>query len=585
MRRPTLFLLGIILTLTIFSSSAWAVLQCGENLAGATTILKLSATTNAHGEIYSQSNYSTNINCRETSGVSVGPTQANPVILLKLSANTNAHAETAGGSNYNTLVQLGSASGQILVTIVDSSSGATTNECNDYDTANADYVDVVRINNFSNAHLQSPSYAGTKYRYIVCAAYDATGGTPPAENIATMDVQPNNSLAFPIPAQGSAAMDLRIQNQQYNDPDYTNIAALQFTFICDRDDTATGAMGLTCANLQSPSDVWGDALNYIGGNTNNVIIPSTVSVRLYKNVSDTTAWQTAYNTLNTNHPATDAMIVPVSDGWQEVLQQYVITPGIAGMNLPPGNYRILSVFPPAEYDRIGEGVGRLEDTSFYNDNVDYFDFTVNPGVCGDGAIDVGEECGEPTLSCTPPQVCSTNNTCQCVTPPGTQGLAGDVYLLKDITFPNVYTNNNIVAELTIENKDTTLTGPNPNATVNVIIRDSKGNMVGAFNPAQFGLTINGAVDVETILIQTSTAPFLNVGETYTLYATIKPFDDTSVANNDETIITNNSGFKTFTAINAPQAYSVPDSPWWMSALIVFSIIGFLFAQSKKETKN
>ncbi|MBM3282577.1 MAG: hypothetical protein FJY86_04550, partial [Candidatus Diapherotrites archaeon] len=352
MRRPTLFLVGIILTLTLFSSSAWAVLQCGENLAGATTILKISAPTNAHGEIYSQSNYTTNINCRETSGVSVGPTQPGPslVTLLKLSANTNAHAETAGGVNYNTPIQMGdNAAGQILVTVVDSSSGATTNECNDFDTVNADYVDVVRINNLTNAHLQSPSYAGTKYRYIVCAAYDASGSTPAPENIAALIAAPNNPGSFPIPANGSAIIDLNTQNQVYNDVDYSNLAVLQVTFVCDTADTTSGVTGETCASMTDYVDARTETNAYLTGATNTIMrIPTAIKVDYYKNSGDTSAWDNIY----ANYTGVK-QLHPTIDGIQNTIEQFTIDTSAVGMNLPAGNYKIITVLTPVEYDRVG----------------------------------------------------------------------------------------------------------------------------------------------------------------------------------------------------------------------------------------
>ncbi len=71
---------------------------------GANTVLRLSADTNAHGEGPSGTSYTTQIcygdlNCRLTSACS-----ANERAVVRLSSATNAHLETASETNYNNLI-------------------------------------------------------------------------------------------------------------------------------------------------------------------------------------------------------------------------------------------------------------------------------------------------------------------------------------------------------------------------------------------------------------------------------------------------------------------------------------------------
>ncbi len=152
----------------------------------------------------------------------------------------------------------------------------------------------------------------------------------------------------------------------------------------------------------------------------------------------------------------------------------------------------------------------------------------------------------------------------------------DVYTLKDISFPNVYAGNNVFANVTIDN-NLFLTNPQPGEMVTTTMRDSKGVSVAAWGVRTFSLPDFSSGEIQTMQIDIQLAnstPFLNEGETYTLYATIEPFAG-------ETETSNNSAFKTFTVLATPQSYSIPDFPAWMSVLVFSIIFGWLFFSAKK----
>jgi hypothetical protein len=164
-----------------------------------------------------------------------------------------------------------------------------------------------------------------------------------------------------------------------------------------------------------------------------------------------------------------------------------------------------------------------------------------------------------------------------------------VYILKDIAFPNVYTSNDIQAALAIENKDIGLTGNTPSVDITVNIRDSTGGLVPGFDPATYtSVALNfSSSSVYTIPLVLQPAgctgaacPFL-LGKTYTLYATVKPYDNVDPLL-DEKVTVNNSGYKTFTTLEAPQTYAVPDSPWWMSVVMVTVVLGWLVVSTRKK---
>lgn len=120
-------------------------------------ILKLSSSTNAHGEIYSETNFNTNINYRDIFGdlYSNYPvrtcTKTKDNLILKLSDTTNAHAEGPEESNYLTEVCFGDLNCELVE-----------------GSCPSDKICVVKLSDTTNAHLETCD--NTNYDYSVCCS-------------------------------------------------------------------------------------------------------------------------------------------------------------------------------------------------------------------------------------------------------------------------------------------------------------------------------------------------------------------------------------------------------------------------------
>src|SRR4030042_1010266 len=90
-----------VLLLFILADTTEATLSClprsSSCLAGENVVLKMSASSNAHAELPSQSNYSNYVCCSGISGTLCG---SGITAFLKLSALTNAQVERADYFNY-----------------------------------------------------------------------------------------------------------------------------------------------------------------------------------------------------------------------------------------------------------------------------------------------------------------------------------------------------------------------------------------------------------------------------------------------------------------------------------------------------
>ena len=149
------------------------------------------------------------------------------------------------------------------------------------------------------------------------------------------------------------------------------------------------------------------------------------------------------------------------------------------------------------------------------------------GFCGDGYIDPTstpiEVCEPPGFPGGCPATSTCNSTCDaCLSSgPGTSGTAGDVYVLKNIVFPNVYNGSDIVANITIENKNMTAASDPIQEKLLITIRDSQGVLDPIWNQYPIDILSFGGVSKKTIQVTIQTggvAPFLTP-KTYTLYAT------------------------------------------------------------------
>jgi len=118
------------------------------------TAMKLSGITNAHGEIWSQTNYAQYLCCDFTT--------ANPHTcsgnnkILKLSGITNAHAEIATGTAYSTDVCFG-----------DLNCESATGSCSGNDAI------ALRLSDNTNAHIAGP--LETAYSTLICCDFSSVG--------------------------------------------------------------------------------------------------------------------------------------------------------------------------------------------------------------------------------------------------------------------------------------------------------------------------------------------------------------------------------------------------------------------------
>jgi len=120
-----------------------------------TTVFKMYATTNAHAELSSQSNYTYYACCSGVTGLGTS-CSGNYDIVLKLSGLTNAHVEKSTQSNYANSVCL-------------SVSEDTTIVCDyatDCSSLGSDYACVASISGDTNAHVSNC----TEYATKVCCA-------------------------------------------------------------------------------------------------------------------------------------------------------------------------------------------------------------------------------------------------------------------------------------------------------------------------------------------------------------------------------------------------------------------------------
>ena len=138
-----------------------AALTCtvGTSCAG-TTVFKMQATTNAHAELNSQSNYTQLVCC---SGVAGLGTSCSGVFatVAKLSGTTNAHVELGTQSNYANSSCLSISSGTVSV-------GYQTTNCTGFDTTVASMSGAT-----TNAHVGD----GSAYTNKICATAAAAAGS------------------------------------------------------------------------------------------------------------------------------------------------------------------------------------------------------------------------------------------------------------------------------------------------------------------------------------------------------------------------------------------------------------------------
>lgn len=126
-----------------------------------TAVFKTSASSNAHAELASQSNYSKYVCCSGVSGIG-NSCAGTSVTMARLSSATNAHVEENTQSNYANNACLSITSGTVSV-------GYGNGNCTGYQAT------VASISGITNAHVGDASAYNTK----ICASATATVPTTP----------------------------------------------------------------------------------------------------------------------------------------------------------------------------------------------------------------------------------------------------------------------------------------------------------------------------------------------------------------------------------------------------------------------
>lgn len=132
------------------------LLSCNVSSSACTgsqvTVFKMQATTNAHGELNSQSNYGQRVCCGGVANLGTS-CSGTFVTVVKLSGTTNGHAEQNSQSNYANSACLSVPSGQTI------SLAYQANNCTGYDTT------IASISGTTNAHVGDANAYTTK----ICA--------------------------------------------------------------------------------------------------------------------------------------------------------------------------------------------------------------------------------------------------------------------------------------------------------------------------------------------------------------------------------------------------------------------------------
>ena len=136
--------------------SCSVVTQASCNSSGYTTILRMSGTTNAHGELPSESNanYASNVVCCNSPSAIGNSCTGNYKVVSKISAVTNSHMQESSVNTYGTNVCLSDTSTGDTIT-----TGYQNTNCSGYDTT------LLSMSASDNATIGD----GTAYTRKVCA--------------------------------------------------------------------------------------------------------------------------------------------------------------------------------------------------------------------------------------------------------------------------------------------------------------------------------------------------------------------------------------------------------------------------------
>ncbi|MEK6970875.1 MAG: hypothetical protein AABW68_04270 [archaeon] len=537
----------LISSIVFLGGNAWGILECSDTIAsptfGGIEILRLSASDNAHAEFPSSlgaTNYPLAIRCRESGGTALTVSNGSTNTFIRLSSQTNAHAEVPGQTAYSQALSLSSVTGSISFQIA--GAGFPQNTCDAYDGA-LNYTEIVRLSSTTNAHAESP-YSGTptkEYAYSICGAFSASG-SPSYPDIIDLSLSGLNSTITTTSTMTAVLTTQKLSG----DPAYTDTRTLLVASLCDL--ANTDCSGATDAFLYAQE-------LYEDPPASPIIFLNRVGVHYGNSTSPYSAWPYPVDNGDILTPFAQKLESQTVPG----IGVYSYPIDATALGLIDGHqYRFQAFALPAQFNHT-LGVNQDEALADSFNNYQQFDFTI-------------DDAGGPG--------------------PTTNGAGGDIFILKNIDYsPNPpIEGKQFNALITVQNKRYDLT---PTGVLNVIIRDGQGNEISGFDPATYPITFptpasgTTAEWTETVTIEFDSGdPGAFVpGQTYTLYASVTPFDDTTIPidEDDETVTGNNSAFKTFTVLEPQGTINVPDAPPWMSVVMALVVLGWLFASARKET--
>lgn len=157
--KKLFLLVGIFLCIAPYAVAGTLSCSVGASCPSGTVIWRMSATTNAHAELPSQSNYAQLVCCTGVTGLG-NACSGTFAIALKLSATTNGQSEQNSQSNYNNNACIQAPSGGSV------SVGYQASNCTGFDTT------LGSISATTNGHTGD----GTAYTTKICATA-AVGGS------------------------------------------------------------------------------------------------------------------------------------------------------------------------------------------------------------------------------------------------------------------------------------------------------------------------------------------------------------------------------------------------------------------------
>ncbi len=173
-----------------------------------------------------------------------------------------------------------------------------------------------------------------------------------------------------------------------------------------------------------------------------------------------------------------------------------------------------------------------------------------------------------------------------------QAPVGEVYVLNTLDVNPVYKGHVIFADVEVEY----LQRGNPAypavgfGIVTLSVMEEDGNPVPGinFSPTNADFSSADVVLLQFALEGPGVGDYFKVGKTYVVVAEIEPYTTGGNSLSNEIVTGNNRARKTFTVINPPVTFSIPDMPFAFSALVFSAVLGWLFtmrARTKIHSKK